>query len=171
MPSSCNGSTGVFPLGDPMGADDSGNPRERTEVVMTVLSREVEDDRGRELRDWLTLRDWMLLCLGLEAGEGRVGLIETQQSGQSNGKAFLTDRRLICTHLTTEGLYLPYHVRGLDSVNRVVTLPAERTMLLLASPQHLDLIIRVHAPRVMFEQFTKLVRATVAWASRQRDGT
>lgn len=129
------------------------------------VPNESEDDRLQELLDWLTLREWMMLCVDLEVGEKRVAVMETHQSGHVIGKAFLTDRRLINARLTTEGLYVPHYVRPLASVERVVTLPAERIMLLLASPHHLDLIVRARAPTVSaaeFERFARLSRAAVA---------
>jgi hypothetical protein len=134
-------------------------------VAMSALSREVAYDRDRALLAWLNLRDWMLLCLELEVGEHQVAAMQTEESGQAPGKVFLTDRRLICTRLTAEGVYLPFHARALASVDRVVTLPAESILLLLSSPQHLDLIVRACAPKVCaseFERFAQLVRDTVS---------
>jgi hypothetical protein len=132
---------------------------------MSVLSREVEYNRGRELRLWLAQRDWMLLCFRLDVGETHLGVMEINQSGHVFGKAFLTDRRLICTRLTAEGLYLPSHERPLASIDRVVSLPAEKILLLLTSPGLLDLILRARAakvPEAEFERFTDLVRGAVA---------
>jgi hypothetical protein len=135
------------------------------------MNPDIEDHRLQELLDWLTVRDWMMLCVDLEVGEKRVAVMETNQSGRVIGKAFLTDRRLISARLTTEGLYMPGYVRALASVERVVALPAEKIILLLASPHHLDLIVRARAPTVSaaeFERFTRLLRAAVEVSAPER---
>jgi hypothetical protein len=137
-----------------------------------VATPEIGDARMQELLDWLTLREWMMVCLDLEVGEKRVAVMETQQSGRLIGRAFLTNRRLISARLTSDGVYMPHCVRALASVERVVTLPAEEIMLLLASPDDLDLIVRAKAPTVSaaeFERFAKLTRAAVAGVRRARD--
>ncbi len=137
-----------------------------------VAAPQVGDARMQELLDWLTLREWMLVCLDLETGEKRVAVMETQQSGRLIGRAFLTNRRLISARLTSDGVYMPHCVRELASVERVVTLPAEKILLLLASPDDLDLIVRAKQPTVSaaeFERFTRLTRAAVAGLRRARD--
>ena len=90
--------------------------------------------------------------------------METHEGGHVFGKAFLTDRRLICTRRTPHGLYVAHSTRLLTTINSVATLAAEKILLLLDGPHLVDLVVRARrrkVPQAEFERFADLVREGV----------
>ncbi len=130
---------------------------------MTVSMRSVFSRAGeRRSEDG---RDWMLLCLKLDAGEQRVAVMETDEGGRVFGKSFLTDRRLICARRTPQGLFVAHSTRSLADATTVTAYSPEKTMVLHVDRQPTDLIVRARGrkvPTAHFERFAGMVRDRVA---------
>jgi hypothetical protein len=134
---------------------------------MTVSMRSMRTvfSRGGERQQSQEGRDWMLVCLNFDAGEQRVATMETHEGARVFGKSFLTDRRLICTRRTPQGLYVAHSTCSLADAVTVTAFPREKTMVVHADRQPTDLIVRARSRKVstaQFERFAGAVRDGVA---------
>ena len=144
---------------------DSWSPDLKHVEGRSTLATRTRLGRARDRR---AMREWLLVCLELEAGERRIAMMETHDGDRVVGKAFLTDRRLVCTNRAPDGVYMPNTILTLSAVSRTIRYPADRVIVVRAGHYRADVTVTARARRVsgaQFERFATLVNDGIAAAA------